>query len=118
VTEAAARARRGEGPTLIESRTMRMRGHSEHDDFAYVPTSLMSAWTAWDPLARLRAHLVGRVSEEDLQQVEAEVQREVDEAFDAARTEPDPDPSAAGIDVFRRWEPGWTPPEGQDWELP
>ena len=118
VTEAVERGRRGDGPSLIESRTMRMRGHSEHDDFAYVPSELMGSWAAWDPLGRLRAHLEGRVPSEELEAVEDELRREVDAAFEAARSEPDPDPKGAGAGVFRRWKPDWTTPDGSEWELP
>jgi pyruvate dehydrogenase E1 component alpha subunit len=48
--EAVARARRGEGPTLIECKTMRMRGHSEHDDASYVPRKLLEEWRGKDPI--------------------------------------------------------------------
>ena len=41
VHEAVERARRGEGPSLIECKTMRVRGHSEHDDASYVPKALL-----------------------------------------------------------------------------
>jgi pyruvate dehydrogenase E1 component alpha subunit len=55
--EAVARARRGEGPTLLECKSMRMRGHSEHDDASYVPRELFEAWRAKDPILRFEAHL-------------------------------------------------------------
>jgi TPP-dependent pyruvate/acetoin dehydrogenase alpha subunit len=48
--EAVERARRGEGPSLIETRTMRMRGHAEHDDFSYVPKDLLEEWATKDPV--------------------------------------------------------------------
>jgi TPP-dependent pyruvate/acetoin dehydrogenase alpha subunit len=48
--EAVERARRGEGPSLIETKTMRMRGHAEHDDFSYVPKELLEEWSAKDPV--------------------------------------------------------------------
>ena len=51
---AAERARRGEGPTLIECHTMRMHGHGAHDDMSYVPKELVEKWAARDPIARLR----------------------------------------------------------------
>jgi pyruvate dehydrogenase E1 component alpha subunit len=55
--EAVARARGGEGPTLLECKTMRMRGHSEHDDASYVPRELFEAWRAKDPIQRFEARL-------------------------------------------------------------
>ena len=55
--EAVERSRRGEGPTLLECKTMRMRGHSEHDDASYVPRELIEAWRNKDPIQRLEARL-------------------------------------------------------------
>ena len=57
--DAVSRARRGEGPSLIECKTMRIRGHSDHDDASYVPKAMLEVWRAKDPIrqheARLRA---------------------------------------------------------------
>src|SRR5579884_932394 len=50
--EAVDRARRGEGPTLIECVTMRMRGHSENDDARYVPAGMLEQWQKKDPIER------------------------------------------------------------------
>jgi pyruvate dehydrogenase E1 component alpha subunit len=49
---AADRARRGDGPTLIECRTMRMHGHGAHDDMSYVPAAMLAEWSERDPVAR------------------------------------------------------------------
>jgi pyruvate dehydrogenase E1 component alpha subunit/2-oxoisovalerate dehydrogenase E1 component alpha subunit len=57
---AVARARAGEGPTLIELDTMRMRGHAEHDDFRYVPAAMLEEWGRRDPIARFEALLLAR----------------------------------------------------------
>lgn len=56
--EAVDRARRGEGPSLIETKTMRMRGHAEHDDFSYVPKELLEEWSAKDPVETYIARIV------------------------------------------------------------
>ena len=56
-SEAAARARRGEGPTLIEFKTFRMRGHEEASGTAYVPPALFDEWRARDPIARVETAL-------------------------------------------------------------
>ena len=48
--EACERARNGDGPTLIESITMRMHGHSAHDGAEYVPKELMNEWKEKDPV--------------------------------------------------------------------
>lgn len=58
--EAVGRARKGEGPTLIECKTMRMRGHSEHDDASYVPQELLEEWRKKDPIQRMAARLRDR----------------------------------------------------------
>jgi pyruvate dehydrogenase E1 component alpha subunit len=55
--EALGRARRGEGPTLIECKTMRIRGHSEHDDASYVPREMLEEWRKKDPIQGLEARL-------------------------------------------------------------
>ncbi len=54
---AVGRARRGEGPSLIECKTMRMRGHSEHDDASYVPRELLDQWRKKDPIHLLEVRL-------------------------------------------------------------
>jgi pyruvate dehydrogenase E1 component alpha subunit len=55
--EAVGCARRGEGPTLIECKTMRIRGHSEHDDASYVPREVLEEWRKKDPIQGLEARL-------------------------------------------------------------
>ncbi|MDA1263729.1 MAG: thiamine pyrophosphate-dependent dehydrogenase E1 component subunit alpha [Planctomycetota bacterium] len=61
VSEAVARARRGEGPTLIEAKTYRMGGHSTSDDpTKYVPAEELAAWAEKDPVERFRRYLERR----------------------------------------------------------
>ncbi len=50
---AVARARAGDGPTLLGVDTMRMRGHAEHDDMRYVPKELLAEWEARDAIAQI-----------------------------------------------------------------
>jgi TPP-dependent pyruvate/acetoin dehydrogenase alpha subunit len=104
---AAERARSGGGPTLIESVTMRMRGHSEHDDFKYVPAELLERWRPWDPLERMREHL-GSASELDAiaREVEAELEQAIETALAADRLRPE----TAGEGVYRHWDPAWNVP--------
>src|SRR6202165_101702 len=52
------RARRGEGPTLIEAKMMRMKGHAIHDAAEYVPKPLFEYWKRRDPIARFENYLV------------------------------------------------------------
>jgi 2-oxoisovalerate dehydrogenase E1 component len=56
-SDAAARARRGDGPTLIEFKTFRMRGHEEASGTAYVPPALFEEWKTRDPIARFERML-------------------------------------------------------------
>ena len=58
--EAVERARRGGGPTLIESKTMRMLGHAIHDGAEYVPAELLAEWQARDPIAAVYCPVAGR----------------------------------------------------------
>jgi TPP-dependent pyruvate/acetoin dehydrogenase alpha subunit len=57
--EAVDRARHGEGPTLIESVTMRMQGHSASDDASYVPPALLEQWKDKDPIVLFERKLEG-----------------------------------------------------------
>jgi TPP-dependent pyruvate/acetoin dehydrogenase alpha subunit len=80
-SEAVARARRGEGATLIEARTYRHKGHSRLDTGErYRPSDEVEAWLGRDPLARTAERLPEGVAERIRQEVEAEVDRLVDEA--------------------------------------
>jgi pyruvate dehydrogenase E1 component alpha subunit len=77
---AVARARAGEGPTLIESRTYRMGPHNTADDpTRYVDPSELEAYRALDPVARLRAFLLGAdlLSDELEQRMRAEIEEEL-----------------------------------------
>src|SRR5882757_2738563 len=55
---AVERARAGEGVTLIEAKTFRIKGHAEHDNQSYVPQALIEEWSAKDPLVRFEATLI------------------------------------------------------------
>ena len=86
VSEAADRARRGEGPTLIEAVTYRMGGHSTSDDPSkYVPKELLDEWAERDPVERFKSFLQqkGLWSES----MDADISREATEAISAAAKE-------------------------------
>ncbi len=108
------RARAQRGPTLIESVTMRMRGHSEHDDFKYVPPALMEAWKHWDPVKRLQDHLAaaGVIDDRAIKTAVERIDARLDAAVEAALAAPPPDGPEAVEDVFRTWKPEWTVPDG------
>jgi TPP-dependent pyruvate/acetoin dehydrogenase alpha subunit len=100
--EAVDRARRGEGPTLIECETMRMRGHAIHDNMAYVPQELLVQWAARDPILRLEIDLRerGLVDEAGLAAIQARIEAEIDEAQAYAESSPYPDPSTLTDGVY------------------
>ena len=97
VCSAVERARVGGGPTLIECKTMRMRGHAIHDNQAYVPPALLEAWAQRDPISHLEAHLRARGLLDDaaLAALLAQIETELDEAQAFAEASPFPD----GADV-------------------
>ena len=101
VDAAAARARAGEGPSLIEAKTMRMLGHAIHDGAEYVPSELLEHWAERDPVITWEQRLVseGLLSEEMLDRLHAECREEVEMAIEQAeRAElPDPDTVTAGV---------------------
>lgn len=102
VTAAVERARRGEGPSLIETVTMRMRGHAEHDDFAYVPAEQLAAWQEKDPVDTYVARLVadGVVTDAEVADLRAATLATMIGAIDRALDLPWPDASEAFRNVF------------------
>jgi TPP-dependent pyruvate/acetoin dehydrogenase alpha subunit len=90
---AIERARRGEGPTLIEADTMRMRGHGEHDDMRYVPSELLAEWAQKDPIARFERFLLSRgLRTDELEAIVAGLDSQL--GADLAWAEANPLPSA------------------------
>ena len=102
VAEAVARARRGDGPTLIEAETYRFRGHSLADPDELRDPAEKEAWGAKDPLPKFRQQMIdlGLASEEDIAGIEAAVTAEVEEAVAFADRSPHPAPSQLLENVF------------------
>ena len=100
--EAVDRARRGQGPTLIEARTMRMLGHAVHDGAEYVSPALLEEWAARDPIARYRGRLVndGHASPGELDAILRRCQAEVEDAIAFAEASPWPDPRTVNDGVY------------------
>jgi TPP-dependent pyruvate/acetoin dehydrogenase alpha subunit len=93
--DAVARARRGEGVTLVELMTYRRKGHAEHDNQSYVPDGEIERWAREnDPLDRYVQRLTGSegVAPSELEALDARVQAEIDEATDVAEQSPPPEP--------------------------
>lgn len=103
VSTAVARARRGEGPTLIEVVTYRYNEHSEGLRLGtdYRPADEREAWLKKDPLVLFREHLIanGHTAEE-MDALEAEILAEVDEAVAFSEASPWPDASVAFDDLY------------------
>jgi TPP-dependent pyruvate/acetoin dehydrogenase alpha subunit len=91
---AAARARAGEGPTLIEAVTMRMHGHAEHDPADYVPPELFEEWSKKDPVELFAAKLrdLGFATDEEIAAMREEARRKGIEARKKALADPTPVP--------------------------
>ena len=98
VLRALARARRGQGPSLIEARTYRLQGHWAADRSPYRPAAAVDPWRERDPLVRLADELGARglVVEGDLERLQRETDGEVAEAFAQAEQAPDPGPTELG----------------------
>lgn len=95
VREAVARARAGEGPTLVEAITYRLGLHTTADDpTRYEPREMHDLWVDRDPLRRMQLHLVshGVIDRAGLERMEGEVKDELRVAWDEAQREPAPDP--------------------------
>jgi acetoin:2,6-dichlorophenolindophenol oxidoreductase subunit alpha len=92
VAAAVARARAGDGPTLLEMKTYRYRGHSRSDPAKYRPDGELEAWKARDPIEILGGRLAaeGILSADDQARIKRDLQDEVDQAAARAAAEPYP----------------------------
>jgi 2-oxoisovalerate dehydrogenase E1 component len=102
---ATERARRGEGPTLIEAKTYRTVGHHEGDPVTgiYRTQAEVDEWAKRCPIKRLRDALVDELElakPRELDAIDAEIDRAVAGAIDFARKSPEPDPNAYARHVF------------------
>ncbi len=88
VGAAVERARRGDGPSLLEMKTYRFRGHSRTDPAKYRPEGELEAWKLRDPITLLAASL--ELSEDDQAALRDEIQQLVDETADRAKSAPNP----------------------------
>jgi 2-oxoisovalerate dehydrogenase E1 component alpha subunit len=103
VREAAERARRGDGPTLIEAKVYRYQPHtSDDDDRQYRSQDEVKAWRSRDPLVLFEARLreVGALDDEQVTEVKQSISTEVDAATEAAESAPYPDPATFDRHVY------------------
>jgi pyruvate dehydrogenase E1 component alpha subunit/2-oxoisovalerate dehydrogenase E1 component alpha subunit len=101
--EACERARRGEGPTLIEAKMMRMKGHAIHDAAQYVPKELFGYWTKRDPIARFENYLVKAkkwLTPPENEKLIADVEAQLERDREFAMNSPMPAPESAVGGVY------------------
>jgi pyruvate dehydrogenase E1 component alpha subunit/2-oxoisovalerate dehydrogenase E1 component alpha subunit len=103
VTKRAAEyARNGGGAVLIEAKTYRRKGHAEHDDQRYIAPAELEMWEKRDPVDRFTRHLLtqGFATQEQLDEIVAGVNREIDEDVAWAEESPMPEAEKAAYGVF------------------
>ena len=106
--QAYARARAGEGPSLIEAKTYRKGGHSRADPAKYRPEDEVAEWMAKDPIDRYRERLLSlEVEESTLDEIDAEAQEAVDRATDEAKAGEEPDPDSIMTEVWYDGGAAW-----------
>jgi TPP-dependent pyruvate/acetoin dehydrogenase alpha subunit len=104
--EAVARARRGEGPTLLECRTYRWEGHVVGENAfggrPYRSEDELNSWKARCPILQFEKRMLesGRISREEMDRIVADTQAELEAAVEFARSSPLPDPQEAAADVY------------------
>ncbi|MGI6488662.1 MAG: thiamine pyrophosphate-dependent dehydrogenase E1 component subunit alpha [Syntrophothermaceae bacterium] len=100
--EAIKRARRGDGPSLIECKTWRHRGHFEGDPAIYKDDKDQEEWLKKDPIPRLAARIVELkyATQDELDKIEAEAKAKIEEAVKFAQDSPLPEPEEVLTDVY------------------
>jgi acetoin:2,6-dichlorophenolindophenol oxidoreductase subunit alpha len=103
--EAIARARRGEGPSLIECKTFRYYGHFEGDALTYRTKEEVDSYRARDAIQALRRSIVQRgiAAAQELEAVDKQVQERIDDAWQFAEAAPLPAPEDALTDVYVKY---------------
>jgi pyruvate dehydrogenase E1 component alpha subunit len=101
-SEAIARARRGDGPTLLETKTYRFYGHFQGDQVTYRTAEELDTYKQRDPIVALRSALIDRgiASAAELDEIDTRVSAELDAAWVAAKAAPFPEPEEALTDVY------------------
>lgn len=101
VSQAVEYAREGNGPSIVECMTWRMRGHYEGDPAAYRPKEVTEEWGKKDPIDNFRAYLLKEgVEESEIVSIEDAMEKEIDDAVQFAWDSPLPDPSEVTTDVY------------------
>ncbi len=101
--QACERARRGEGPTLIEAKMMRMKGHAIHDGADYVPKEMFEYWRKRDPVVRFENYLVKAkkwLTPPENEKLIADLERFLEDEREFAVNSPMPTPESAAGGVY------------------
>src|SRR6185503_4886225 len=98
---AVDRARDGGGPTMIEAKTFRLRGHAAHDNQSYVPKELLEQWRKRDPIEHFEKELLQKniATAADIEEVNSRVNALLEEDLTWAESQPPPAPEEALGDV-------------------
>src|SRR5437588_2218368 len=99
---ALARARGGDGPTLIECKTYRWHGHSEHDKAFYRTDEELAMWKSRDPIPTFTTYLRTRnvLTEDKQKEIEDRITSTIDDAIEFSTNAPDPQPDDAVTDLY------------------
>jgi pyruvate dehydrogenase E1 component alpha subunit len=102
VMVATERARAGEGPSLIECKTYRIRGHSKSDRNRYRTKEEIEEWQAKDPIRHFELELIGRqiLNEGEAAAIRASAEAEIADGIEFARNGTDPIPGEVTRDVY------------------
>ncbi|HEY4461467.1 MAG TPA: thiamine pyrophosphate-dependent dehydrogenase E1 component subunit alpha [Streptosporangiaceae bacterium] len=101
VGDAVRAARNGDGPSLVEAQTYRLKGHSAADSAAYRPAEEVARWRERDPLLRTRGALIAAgMAEEKLDEIEARTRADLAELARQVLARPAADPAGAWTDVW------------------
>ncbi len=100
--EAIARARNGQGPTLIECKTYRQKGHFEGDPANYKPSEEVLEWMSKDPIPRAVAYILdnGILNKEELERIDQEIIKEIEDAIKFAEESPLPSLESIVEDIY------------------
>lgn len=102
VGEARERARAGDGSTIVEAETYRYRGHYEGDEQVYRDDEEVERWRDRDPIESFKRRLIerGELTDDEFEEMQAEVEATIDDALEYAKEAPHPEPSEAYEDMF------------------
>ncbi|MEQ8922505.1 MAG: thiamine pyrophosphate-dependent dehydrogenase E1 component subunit alpha [Marinovum algicola] len=106
VDAAVERARKGEGPSLVENQTYRWRGHSKSDRNRYRTKEEISEWMERDPIPAMARLLIEHdiIAEDEVAGIEAEAEQIIKDAIDYAAASPDPKLEEVTRDVYTKGE--------------